>query len=81
MGPYCCYLIAENDEIIEVKEIAADFDVKAVLLARAAATRLGCWRFELRQHQRIVRREDRGPICLGDECGSYARIALGDEHE
>jgi hypothetical protein len=79
MGRYSCILMAENDEIMHVKEITADFDVKAVLLARAAATRLGCRRFELRQQQRLVRREDSGSICLGDEYGTYMSIALGDE--
>jgi len=79
MNGYRCYLFGEKNDIVDVREIAAEFDVKAVLLARAAATRAGCPRFELRHKQRVVRREDSRPICLGDEYGSYTSITLGDE--
>ena len=57
MNRYCCYLIGEKDAVADVKEIAADFDVRAVLLARAAAAEAGYSRFEVRHDQRVVRRE------------------------
>jgi len=79
MNRYRCYLFGPKNDVIDVREITAEFDVKAVLLARAAATRAGCSRFELRHEQRVVRREDNRPICLGDEYGAYTSITLGDE--
>ncbi len=57
MNRYRCYLLGEENDVTEVTEIAADFDVKAVLLARAAAIRAGYRRFEVWQAERVVRRE------------------------
>ena len=37
MNRYSCYLF-RDDDVTDIKEITADIDVKAVLLARAAAT-------------------------------------------
>jgi hypothetical protein len=79
MNRYRCYLVGENDEVTDVKEITAEFDVKAVLLARVAAKRAGCRHFELRHEDRIVRREDYGSICLADEYDPSGPITLGDE--
>jgi hypothetical protein len=80
MNRYRCYLRREDDDdIVDIREIAAEFDVKAVLLARAMARRVGCPRFELHHHQRVVRREDNRQVCLGDEYGAYSSITLGDE--
>jgi hypothetical protein len=57
MNRYSCYLFGDNDEVTDVKEITADFEVKAVLLARTVAVQAGYSRFELRQHHRVIRRE------------------------
>jgi hypothetical protein len=54
---YCRYLFGTENEVTDVKEIAADFDVRAVLIARAAATEAVYYRFELRHRERVVRRE------------------------
>ena len=56
MNQYSCYLFSDDNHVT-VKEITADFDVKAVFLARSAATEAGYRRFELRHQQRVVRRE------------------------
>ena len=56
MNRYSCYLF-RDDDVTDIKEITADIDVKAVLMARAAATQAGYSHFELRQHHRVVRRE------------------------
>jgi hypothetical protein len=58
MNRYHCYLVGAKHNVTEMKEIAADFDVKAVLLARDVAVRAGCSRFEVRQVERLVRREE-----------------------
>ena len=57
MNRYCCYLFGGESDVTDVKEITADFDVKAVFLARAAAAATGHNRFELRHQDRVVRRE------------------------
>ena len=57
MSRYSCYLFRDEDDVTDLEEITADIDVKAVLMARVAATRAGYSRFELRQHHRVVRRE------------------------
>ena len=54
---YSCYLFSEDNSITDVREITADFDVRAVLLARTAAAEAGYDRFELRHRDRVVRRE------------------------
>jgi hypothetical protein len=56
MNRYSCYLFRDED-VADVKEIAAEIDVKAVLMARAAAAQASYSHFELRQHHRLVRRE------------------------
>lgn len=61
MNRYCCYLFGEKNDVADVKEITADFDVKAVLLARAAATEAGYSHLEVRHDQRLVRRESYSP--------------------
>ena len=57
MNRYCCYLLDRENKVTDVKEIAADFDVRAVLIARTAAAQAGYYRFELRHRERVVRRE------------------------
>ena len=58
MNRYSCYLFNGHSDAAAVREITADFDVKAVFLARTAATEAGYSRSELRQHHRVVRREN-----------------------